>query len=202
MFFTLKEILNDFEKIINLWFDLYQTYNCQDVINLYFGIKYNPYFYPTNEFLFLAQSLEGYHRRKIESKDIPFANRIKKLFQMNQIIINELTKTIHPQSANDKDKDKDIEKNVKKIVEHAIDNIVKKIDNSRYYYTHYFTPEQDKEVLSGEKMLRITQIMDFIFQACLLNDLEFSEKKIKDLISRSPEFSYLKQQFQTFGLLS
>jgi hypothetical protein len=58
--FILPDIVDDFDKVIENWFDLVNKFS--QPINLYFSTRYNEKMYMNNEFFSLVQSIEVYHR--------------------------------------------------------------------------------------------------------------------------------------------
>ncbi|MBW4558261.1 MAG: hypothetical protein KME59_20505 [Trichormus sp. ATA11-4-KO1] len=200
----LDDIKEHFSLVMQRWFNLFDE--AEDIINLYFSTIYNPNLYQENKLLSLVQTLESYHRRKIDKHNsfteehktrlnnilaaipIEYRDWLKEKLQFShepsllerlKELLSLTSKTIEPLVIDSKD-------------------FTKKVKTIRNYLTHYNDPSQQK-MYDGETLFRINQILDFMIKACLLQELGCSSELCEELICRSPEYKFLKELMSKRG---
>ena len=192
MYFSLDEIKQNLQSIVNKWFELY--HEIHDIINLYFSVEENSKFlYLENRFLFIAQFLEGYYKRVINQNKTSLSKIIKYYFEEppNSFILYEISRAL-----SDFNHDSNIS-NIKAIKKRLINQISKDIEITRNYHSHYGHSYENK--LKGNKLFRVTQIMDFLSKSILLNRLGLPN--VNEKIHNS-EFKYFLANAKSFELLS
>lgn len=64
-----------------------------------------------------------------------------------------------------------------------------KVKNTRNYYTHYNQSLKNK-IAQRDELFRLTQILSFLLQSCLLSELGCTPERCADLLSDSDEYHY------------
>jgi hypothetical protein len=103
------------------------------------------------------------------SHEISFKNRIKDLCNKFQPIISPLTKNPNKFAA--------------------------KVRDTRNYYTHYNQSLKSKAAKQNE-LFRLSQILNFLLQSCLLTELGFTSELCQSLISKDGEYKYLISELE------
>ncbi|MEH2213022.1 HEPN domain-containing protein [Nostoc sp.] len=194
---TLDDIKEHFSLVMQRWFNLFDE--AQDIINLYFSTIYNPNLYQENKFLSLVQTLESYHRRKVDRNNSfteEHSTRLDNILAVTPIEhrdwVKEKLKFSHEPSLLERLREV-FELTSKTIEPIVIDSksFTKKVKNIRNHLTHYNDPSQ-QELYDGETLFRINQILDFMIKVCLLQELGCSSERCEELICRNPEYKFLK----------
>lgn len=153
--------------------------------------------YGEQRFLALVQVLESYHRLKIGNDQVPQLKHEERLKEIYDCV---------PKKHLDWLKDKlnfSHELSLKERIEQlaytyikAINPLIKnqeafatKIKNTRNYYTHYNQSLKNK-IAQGEELFRLTQILSFLLQSCLLSELGCTPERCADLLSDNSEYQY------------
>lgn len=192
-FFGLHKIKDNLQNIMNCWFDLYRK--APDLMNLYFSIEENSkILYLENQFLFIVQFLEGYYKRveNPQKQNSSLQTIIRYFFneQLNLFILDKFS-----QALCSSDEDTIVNSSKKRLLE----KISKGIEDTRNYYSHYGHIEKST-VLTGTKLFRVTQMMNFLVKSVLLNKLELPDANNR--IERDAEFQYFLINIKSFDLLS
>ena len=186
--FTLEEVQAIFPLVISKWLDLYKK--IPDILNLYFSAINNNSLYIDNQFLFICQSLEGYHRRRIDrntKSHTKLKEIIKNLFEKHKFILQGLTTEYEKQNPG--------------CIKEAIDRISKKVVALRNYQSHLDDRSQDN-ILHGEKLFRVTQILELLFESILLTECGFSDNDVETKIKERSDFTYLRSIFRSLDFLN
>lgn len=198
MLFKLDDIEDNFGLIMQYWFNLYEK--MKSVLELYFAVQYNSDLYLENKFLMLAQAVESYHRITKENNVLPVNEHEKRIElildntpdEYKEWLAEKLSYSNEPTLA---ERLKDLV-NLHWLVMKSIivdpDKFNKDIKNSRNYYTHFGQNLKEK-ALTGEKLIRATQKLNFLLQACFLSELGCTPERCLDLISRNNEYKYLQE---------
>jgi len=190
--FTLEEIQTIFSTVVSNWLKLYK--DIPDVLNLYFSSINNNSLYIDNQFLFISQSLEGYHRRKIDgnsNSETSLEIRIGKLFEKYKFILEGLTTEYEKQNPGCS----------KRVIKKISSSISKKVGDSRNYQSHLYDRPQEN-ILHGEKLFRVTQILELLFESILLTECGFSADDVERKITERSEFTDLKSIFRLLDFLN
>jgi len=206
MLFTFKDISDRFEILLKNWFEKADTLG--PVYDLYFGTLYNPRMYLQHQFLSLIQAIEAYHRRKFEGKYLS-DDDYEPIYEKFKKFINELA--IEPSSKEASFKEalksklkygneyslrkrlKDLFEKYKEVVDHFIENkdiFINRVVDTRNYLTHYDKNLREKAV-DGEQLYYVTQQLKIVIVICLLSELGFNFKEIKNLLAKNRRYRYV-----------
>jgi len=203
MLFTFKDISDRFEIFLKNWFK--KANLLKPVYDLYFGTLYNPRMYLQQQFLSLIQAIEAYHRRKFEGKYLS-DNDYEPIYEKFKEFINKLaiepsfkealkSKLNYGNEYSLRKRLKDLFEKYKEVVDDFIkdkDIFVNKVVYTRNYLTHYDKNLREKAV-DGKQLYYVTQQLKIIIVICLLSELGFNFKEIKNLLAR---FISKKQEVQ------
>ena len=191
--FSFRGIAGRFEKILNLWFEKYET--LKPVYDLYLGALYNPQMYLENEFLSMVQALEAYHRRKFDGKYLSDDDYSEVYIKLKSAIDNLAVEKSFKESLKAKLKYgneyslrkrlKDLLSKFRDITKEFIaneDDFIGKVVTTRNRLTHL---DKDLEDAAGSEFLfEMTQKLKVILQICILRELEFSKDEIKNVVRK------------------
>jgi len=195
MLFTFGIIKDNAQDIFNNWLNAYEVIS--PAIGLYFSTQIDGYKFLEGKFLALAQGLETYHRRTSNEK-LMDENDFKLLIK--NIIKNSPEK--HKEWLEKRLKygnEISLAKRLQQIIEPFKakfgnhDNrkmIIRKIVDTRNYFTHYDEDLKDQAVTKGNKLYVLCEIMEVTFQLHFLKVIGFSDKEIDNVI----ENNYLFKQ--------
>jgi len=200
MLFTFKDISDRFEMFLKNWFEKANT--LEPVYDLYFGPLYNPRMYLRHQFLSLIQALEAYHRRNFEGKYLPdddYGRVRKKLeefidgLRIDSSFKNALkNKLKYGNEYSLRKRLKEIFRQYKEITDNFITNkdvFINKVVEIRNYLTHY--DKNSREIAVDKKQLyHITQQLKIVIVICLLSELGFNFKEIKNLLARNYKYIF------------
>ena len=201
MLFTFKDISDRFEILLKNWFENADTLG--PVYDLYFGTLYNPRMYLQHQFLSLIQAIEAYHRRKFEGKYLsnddyePIYEKFKKF--INELAIEPSfkealkSKLKYGNEHSLRKRLKDIFEKYKEVVDDFIEDkdiFVNRVVDTRNYLTHYDKNLMEKAV-DGEQLYYVTQQLKIVIVICLLSELGFNFKEIKNLLARNRRYKYV-----------
>ena len=199
MLFTLKDIRENFETLLNTWFNKIEI--LEPVYNLYFSTLYNPKMYVEQHFLSLTEALEIFHRRITpnrgkylsneeykdtyqtmtnaipDSIDKDFKQSLKnKLFYGNEFSLRRRLKELF-------DKYEQIFKNFVPDKEEFIN----RVKDSRNYLIH-FDSELKEKAATGIELYRLTVKLKILIEICFLSELGFDNGYIDRLISSNRNY--------------
>lgn len=201
MLFTFKDISDRFEIFLKNWFEKANTLG--PVYDLYFGTLYNPRMYLQHQFLSLIQAIEAYHRRKFEGKYLsdddyePIYEKLKEF--ISKLAIEPSFKEALNSKLNYgneyslRKRLKDLFEKYKEVVNNFIkdkDIFINKVVDTRNYLTHYDKNLKEKAV-DGEQLYYVTQQLKIVIMICLLSELGFNFKEIKNLLARNRRYKYV-----------
>ena len=201
MLFTFKDISDRFEILLKNWFENADTLG--PVYDLYFGTLYNPRMYLQHQFLSLVQAIEAYHRRKFEGKYLsnddyePTYEKFKKF--INELAIEPSfkealkSKLKYGNEHSLRKRLKDLFEKYKEVVDDFIEDkdiFVNRVVDTRNYLTHYDKNLMEKAV-DGEQLYYVTQQLKIVIVICLLSELGFNFKEIKNLLARNRRYKYV-----------
>lgn len=186
------KISDNFGNIIS---NLHKTYqNLETLFDLYHGVIVNQHMFPRQEFLFLVNALEYYHRNRFEDQYIPEDEYEKEVY-------DELVKAISgdiPDGLNESLKSRleyhneySLKKRLDEILEEykrAIDLIVSnrdrfsnRVKEIRHYYSHYFEPD---EKITVEEVYNKKEKLKSIVEICILGEIDEDLLDDRDLIEK------------------
>ena len=184
MLFALPDISDHFEETLSNWFEKADL--LEPVLDLYFGIRHNPYVYNIHSFLSLVQALETYHMR--------FAEKYKLSDEAStQLLsfVNKISDQPYDKEWNRKPKNMTLLRRILEILTYhddiswAICNeppapFSKKVADDRNYYTHYDPerPQLKHKVTRGTELSVVARRLDLILEVCLLSELGFGRDEI------------------------
>jgi len=186
------------------------SHNIKPSYELYFAVRQVP-MYQNFQFLSLMQAIEAYHRKTKDYEVIP-RQKLKKIikFFLKNMPDEEIQEKfdINPEELKQKFRDnlnlsyqptlrdrlEGIWQDYKSILELVFScdeykNFIKKIKNTRDYYTHYL--ETRKEIIEEKDLNLCIYLLLFILEVCFLYETGLSEEKIRKIIERNESFKQL-----------
>jgi hypothetical protein len=151
--FNFQDIEPVFEDIIKKWYTSKKSL-APIRTHLISSIKPKANF-TSLDFLIIVQSLEGYHRRFIDSKDKTLKTRLDELIKLFSGINKIENKPIN--------------------LTHVV--------NSRNYYSHFF--DKNKNVLDGTELYFLTKQLRNLLICCVLNLVGFEDNLINKLLNKN-----------------
>ena len=182
MLFTLPDISDHFEETLSNWFEKADL--LEPVLDLYFGIRHNPYVYNIHSFLSLVQGLETYHMRFADKYKLSGAASTQLLSVVNKIFAKPYDK-----QWNKRRRDMTLLRRILEIMnyfddiawaicfEHPV-SFSKKVVDDRNYYTHYDPKRPKHKVARGLELSVVVRRLDLILEVCLLSELGFGRDEI------------------------
>ena len=198
MLASFPELQDRAAEVIHRWFTLQSR--LQDALNLYFAVQFNTSLYDNQEFLFLAQALEVYHRSSdsfngyVQPK-AEFKARKKRILDAVPHESEWLkAKLSH---ANEKSLAQRLEDLLQ---QHAalVTRFIKSpnewsetVRATRNHFTHYSTPEEKMLLVAkGSALARLTYEMRTLLGICILSDLNITGAPIERLIDKLVRYHY------------
>jgi ApeA N-terminal domain 1 len=177
------------------WLNIHD--NIKHICDLYFGIKYADFMYGEQRFYSIVQALESYHRIQIVNEQTSKEDHEHKLKEIYESIpsrhLDWLKNKLHfSNEPNLKDRIEYLVDFHNQVVDPFIknrDNFLKKVRDTRNYYTHY-DRSLDNKFAKGEELFRLTQILSFLLQSCLLKELGCTPDRCAELISKDKKYRY------------
>ena len=199
MLFTLSDIRDNAERMINKWIDSYEEY--KNAFDLYFLAQLKPQLSLEVKFLTLAQGLEVYHRR-MSDDDAPEMSEVKLKYK-------ELVQGLIEQYPDEKDKkwlegklghlnDVSLVNRIKGLIDpfkgiignsRARSKLAYKIAVTRNYLTHY-DPDSESEAAKGENLHVLCLKMELLFELHFLKLTGFTLEKIKSITDNCPKLQW------------
>lgn len=201
MLFSFSVVLDNFGEYLTNWFK--KSKSLKPVYDLYFGVLYSSSIYLHHEFLSLVQAIESYHRRRYKdkylsdrkSKDVynalisaipkgiesDFKYSLKNRFRhINEFSLRKRLKELLNRY-ND----------VTSLLIHDEKIFIEDVVNTRNFLTHYDKKNESK-ANKGKELYNLVQKIKFLLEVCFLMELEIPIEKIKELISISGKYAYLR----------
>lgn len=190
--FTFEHIESKSKTIFKEWFLKYET--LAPVFDRYFDTIYNHYLYEVNHFLNLISALETYHRRTSEETyfDVDYYKALKikikdvlpegdkkindwfgKFEFMNEVSLRNRLKKVC-----EKFNDIFLE------LEPETKTFINKVLATRNYYTHY-NERLRADIVTKIEFRRYNGLLNVLIQLCLLSELGFETKEMKEAIKRN-----------------
>lgn len=199
MLFTFNDISNRFEIFLRNWFEKADL--LKPICDLYFGTLYNPHMYLEHRFLSLIQAIESFHQR-IYGGEYLSDKEYKHVYDLLMNAIPDSVKRDFRESLENKLKYgsefslrkrlKEIFNTYEEILNKFIKNkkvFIKKVIDTRNYQTHHDEDLRERAV-SEEELYRLTEKLKILLEICLLTELGFTSKEIRNLFSRNRRFRY------------
>lgn len=190
MLFSFREVVNDFSSIVERWLKVADELD--SVCNLFFSVQYNPRMYLEQQFLSIIQAIETYHRRRVGNKVWPqeeFRQRVRSIVasapqEYRAWLQQQLQYGNEPHL-------KERLRDLLRVTDQAIipligdeEVFVREVGDTRNFYTHYDSRLR-VQALHGNQLGRVTRILSFLIQACLLRELGFPPPRCTELIQRT-----------------
>ena len=193
-----QQIRASFGQVINRWYELESTID--DVLNLYFATIFNRNLYMHQQFLFLAQALEVYHRTSPNYKNMvqskaEFRARKKQIVKavpsekdwLNEKLAHANEKTLAQRLDDLLTTHAD---DVSQFIEDT-KIFADSVRHTRNHFTHYGTEdEQMSKVAQGVDLIKITCQMQALLEICIFKDLGIIGEPIARIIKSSNSQSY------------
>ena len=190
MLFGFKEIQSDVERIINNWIKNYEKYD--SAFRLYFLAKMGEQTYLEERFITLAHSLEVYHRRLSNEK------------QMDEVEFRELVENLIEQCPEKRRKwlegklrygnEVNLRKRIKRLIEpfkslfgnnKKRKKLINRIVDTRNYLTHYDLSLEEKAA-KGRDLWPLCMKMELLLELHFLQVIGFSREKIDSIVHNCP----------------
>lgn len=196
MLFTLENIENELSLWMQKWFNIGD--DLRHICNIFFGVKYLTDIFGEQRFLSIVQAIESYHRICFRNEVVPgaeFKRRreeiLENTLEEHREWLNE--KLVHANEPSLQNRLNDLVEKYKGVIEPFINEdqskFTKKVKNTRNYLTHY-NKSLKKKTAEGDELFRLTQILSFLLEACLLHELGCTPERCAELINRSNEYKY------------
>ena len=205
MLFNLKYIEPHFSLCLQKWLNINEE--IKNICDIYFGLKYADFMYGELRFLSIVQALESYHRIKIENNCNSLYKKERKLQHQQKLKeIYHATPKKHVDWLKQKlafsheisfqNRIKYLTYKQKKTISPFVkdkDKFSTKVGNTRNYYTHY-NQSLKKKAATDDELFRLSQVLNFLLQSCILTELGFSSELCASLIAKNAEYQYLIQE--------
>jgi hypothetical protein len=179
------------------WFRIAE--NIEPTYDLFFGTIYNPYLYPNNEFLSLAQALESYCSRTFDNNIMPndlFEELLSQMLEIISGIPQEYRLQFEPKVKYGMNR-KSLRTKLKELFEKYSDlfklfvddrdGFIGKVVDTRNYYTHY-SPELEERAAELTEIPFLSQDLRFILFVVLLKEIGFDDKSTEQALTRYMRF--------------
>ncbi|MEQ8188280.1 MAG: HEPN domain-containing protein [Candidatus Eremiobacterota bacterium] len=210
MLFSFHDVSDNFGNYLCNWTDKMSD-NIKPSYELYFAVRQVP-MYQNFQFLSLMQAIEAYHRKTKDYEVIP-RQKLKKIikFFLKNMADEEIQEKfdINPEELKQKFRDnlnlsyqptlKDRLEGIWHDYKFALElvfseegykNFIKKVKNTRDYYTHYL--ETKKEIIEEKDLTLCIYLLLFILEICFLYETGMAEERIRKIIGRNENFKQLK----------
>jgi len=180
--FDYKSISERPEFYLQNWFNLVD--NLKPTYDLYFGTIYNPYLYPTHEFLSLAQALESYCSKNVDNDIMPedlFEETLSKMLEIVNVLPRPYRQQIRPKAQYGMNR-KSLRTKLKELFQkHGNlfrsfipdkNEFIGKVVDTRNYYTHY-SPELEEKAVKIIDIPFLSQKLRYVLIAILLKEIGF-----------------------------
>lgn len=191
MLFSFNDIKTEFDNIMLSWYEKQEKLN--SILGLFLDTFYNPNIFNENRFLNIVQALESIHRRFIRNEILTKAEHKlrleeilsstpekhndwlnQKLLFSNEPTLKERLEELLNNYSND---------TLKKVIKDPAD-FIKKVKDSRNYYTH-FDSKLKKKAAKGGDLYYLTERMKLLLTCCLLNIIGFNNNLIQQLLKKN-----------------
>jgi len=199
MRFQLKDVKAQCARLISRWFEL--SHELGEILGLFYNTLHTPHMYLEYEFLSVMQALEAYHRFRKNNCENPPEEHEKRL--------DEILKAVpEPHKCWLKEKlafsnEPSLHKRLRELLDNhylvmadlvgstddSINRFVTRVKDTRNYLIHHNDRLRNK-VLTGAQLFSATRVLIFLFEACLLEDLGFSEESINRMFRPSPRYQH------------
>jgi ApeA N-terminal domain 1 len=198
--FTLQDVKSDIDKIVENWLKIYQELD--NVFSLFFGVKYNSKMYLKQQFLYVIQAVETYHRMRKKNYVLDpekHKSKLKTILENCGDENKEWLQSILNFSNEPRLRDRLIElliqtKGALAYLNLNEKNFTKIAKDTRNYFTHY-DESLKKKAAKGIKLFRLTHGLSYLLQACILDELGISPEKQKELFERNQTYIQSKYDF-------
>jgi hypothetical protein len=211
MLFTLPEIGERFEEVIGDWFGKAEL--LEPVVDLYFGIRHNPYVYTIHSFLSLVQALETYHMRFAKKYELDEKTSAELLSSVNRVCEN-LSEDPYNVAQWNRDPRILLRRVLEILIYYTISGAIcgkglvdfgKEVVDARHYYTHYDPdkPQRKQRVARGIDLDVMAKRLAVILEVCLLSELGFTKDEIAKRVwkTRGPLLQALANSKTAFSRL-
>ena len=190
MLFTYGIIKENLHDVLNNWFNAYEIIS--PAMGLYFSTQTNGHKYLEGKFLALAQGLETYHRRTSDAKvmdENEFSSLVKEIVNACPEEQQEWLKG-RLKYGNEISLAKRLEQIIEPFKEKFANNkeckrLIRKIVDTRNYFTHYDEGLESKAATNGNKLYELCKKMEVMFQLHFLKVIGFTDKEIDNVIKNN-----------------
>jgi ApeA N-terminal domain 1 len=154
------------------------------------------------KFLNIIQSVESYHRRRSNKRDLPEDKHKKRIEairagspQAYRKWLSDKLKYSNELSLRQRLKDLLDDKNINQPVLPLVGRksvFINRVVNARNFLTHY-EPSGRRSAATGEELYYMAQILSFLVQACFLHELGILPQQSLDLFRRNATYQYAIQ---------
>jgi hypothetical protein len=198
MFVSFADLQARAPDVIHLWYRL-ET-QLKDALNLYFAVRFNTSLYDNQQFLFLAQALEVYHRSSdsfngyVQPK-AQFRARKKAVIDAVPGEADWLKeKLAHANEKTLAQRLQDLLQKHATLVSRFIQNPSAWADTvraTRNHFTHYSTAEENVHMVAkGSNLVRLAKEMQTLLEICILSDLNITGPPIDRLLHKLAGYHY------------
>jgi DNA-binding transcriptional MerR regulator len=195
MLFTLGDIADDFQSVMERWFAI--SDDLETVCNLFFGVQYTPTLNLENRFLNVVQAVESYHRRRMKNEVLPKADHkrlksavLSKVDAEHKIWLEGLL--AYSNEPRLEHRIRELTEKAAEVINPLVTNkeeFARKVKDTRNYLTHYDKHLKDKAA-RGVELFWLTQKLSYLLQACFLIELGLPLEKCAKLLHRNQAFIF------------
>jgi hypothetical protein len=186
MLFTYQDVEAVLEKYINNWFT--KRENLNPVFDLFFGVLHNSHSYPVTTFLNYAQALETYHIRTMDNKVDPPEEHRRRVKEILSSVPDEhrdwLKRRLRfgksPTFAQRLKEVIEINPNPVTGMAGSHEEFIKRVRDSRNYYTHY-NPSLEHKAETGGRLKGISIVLGTMLESLLLLEIGFPLDEVQKM---------------------
>jgi hypothetical protein len=194
MLFKYGNVRESFQNILYNWFMVGPE--LENVFNLFFSTYYNPGLYLEQRFMNSVQTVEAYHRRRKVNYQIPEEEHNKRIIEITKAVpekYQDWLEGLLMYSNEPRLKQRLSELISGSLVEKDVltrtNKFIRKVLDTRNYYTHY-DKSLEKRASQGEELYYVTKVLDYLLMECFLKELGLKQEEIKELFQNNQHYLF------------
>lgn len=194
MLFSLRDLPGGFGPAIQRWLETSEILG--PVYRLYLGTVYNPQAFLEQRFLNLVQALEVYHRRAMDTTDLPEEEHERRKQEILDAVPERHRAWLEDrlEYSNEPSLGRRLKEIIRRYPDSTYpvagensrkrDSFVFKVVATRNYRTHFDQNLEDQAVREVNELHEISQKLRKLLEVCLLGEIGFEDAQIRDLLAR------------------
>lgn len=198
MLFTLGDIYEDLEVIINKWIAL--TKEIDSVLHLLNRVRIASDMFLELKFLSIAQAIETYHRTRRVNNYLPKDEHQKRVDQILRYLPKKYKELVRQKISNNEkslllrlEELSNEKAEIMNPIAHDLEKFTKKVRDSRNYYTHYGKSKKKNSAHGGD-LYWLTEKLIMLLQACLLDEIDLPLEQQIQLFTRNQQYGNLRNK--------